>query len=240
MKKTHNDFAKRGDFSFSFLTAFPILITFFDQILKQVNSAPPMNSSSMPLEKERKKKYSSLENETSFSAKQKIETSNNGKQKSLDEKSTNIRYEKQGFFERKGQQLKQKLHVKSDSCDSGTKKTTSRKIGIFKEKCLEMPDDGIDPPSTISNPERSDFLGGRRGMTKQKNVELPEFLGPPEKTGKVDVLTDFLGPPEKFDSAPRSRSQSIEVAFFNYFFATNPMLNSGGRRGRQLVGGDAP
>ena len=171
----------------------------------------------MPLEKERKKKYSSLENETSFSAKQKIETSNNGKQKSLDEKSTNIRYEKQGFFERKGQQLKQKLHVKSDSCDSGTKKTTSRKIGIFKEKCLEMPDDGIDPPSTISTPERSDFLGGRRGMTKQKNVELPEFLGPPEKTGKVDVLTDFLGPPEKFDSAPRSRSQSIEVAFFNYF-----------------------
>ena len=84
-------------------------------------------------------------------------------------------------------------------------------------KCLEMPDDGSVPPSTISNPERSDFLGGRRGMTKQKNVELPEFLGPPEKTGKVDVLTDFLGPPEKFDSAPRSRSQSIEVAFFNYF-----------------------
>ena len=239
-EKTHNNFAKRGDFSFSFLTAFPILITFCDQILKQVNSAPPMNSSSMPLEKERKKKYSSLENENSFSAKQKIETSNNGKQKSLDEKSTNIRYEKQGFFERKGQQLKQKLHVKSDSCDSGTKKTTSRKIGIFKEKCLEMPDDGSDPPSTISTPERSDFLGGRRGMTKQKNVELPEFLGPPEKTGKVDVLTDFLGPPEKFDSAPRSRSQSIEVAFFNYFFATNPMLNSGGRRGRQLVGGDAP
>ena len=168
----------------------------------------------MPLEKERKKKYSSLENETSFNAKQKIETSNNGKQKSLDEKSTNIRYEKPGFFERKGQQLKQKLHVKSDSCDSGSKKTTSRKIGIFKEKCLEMPDDGSDPPSSISNPERSDFLGGRRGMTKQKNVELvelPEFLGPPEKTGKVDVLTDFLGPPEKFDSAPRSRSQSIEV-----------------------------
>ena len=72
-------------------------------------------------------------------------------------------------------------------------------------------------------------------MTKQKNVELaelPDFLGPPEKGSRVldtpDVLgskmtdvPDFLGPPEKFDSAPRSRSQSIEVEFFNCFFATN-------------------
>ena len=62
-------------------------------------------------------------------------------------------------------------------------------------------------------------------MTKQKNVELaelPDFLGPPEKASRVvvtpDILgskmtdvPDFLGPPEKFDSAPRSRSQSIEV-----------------------------
>ena len=189
-----------------------------------------MNSGSMPtMEKQKKKKFSSLEHETSFNAKQKCETSKknetgaNAKQKSQDESSSNGKCEKQGFFERKGQQLKQKLNVKSDSCDSGTKKTVPRKIGIFKEKCLEMPDDGNESVSTISNPERSDFLGGRRGMTKQKNVELvelPDFLGPPEKAIRVVVdklgskmteVPDFLGPPEKFDSAPRSRSQSIEV-----------------------------
>ena len=190
-----------------------------------------MNSSSMPtMEKQKKKKCSSLEHETSFNAKQKNETSKksetgaNAKQKSLDE-SSNGKCEKPGFFERKGQQLKQKLIVKSDSCDSGTKKAAPRKIGIFKEKCLEMPDESNETVSTISNPERSDFLGGRRGMTKQKNVELaelPDFLGPPEKASRVldtpDILgskmtdvPDFLGPPEKFDSAPRSRSQSIEV-----------------------------
>ena len=36
------------------------------------------------------------------------------------------------------------------------------------------------------------------------------------------------------------RLVGLVVVVFNYFFATNPMLNSGGRRGRQLVGGDAP
>ena len=192
-----------------------------------------MNSSSMPtMEKQKKKKKcSSLEHETSFNAKQKSETSKKSetgtkaKQKSLDE-SSNGKCEKPGFFERKGQQLKQKLIVKSDSCDSGTKKAAPRKIGIFKEKCLEMPDDSNEPVPKISNPERSDFLGGRRGMTKQKNVELvelPDFLGPPEKASsravetpdilgsKMTEVSDFLGPPEKFDSAPRSRSQSIEV-----------------------------
>ena len=184
----------------------------------------------MEKQQKKKKKCSSLEHETSFNAKQKSETSKknetgtNVKQKSQDE-SSNGKCEKPGFFERKGQQLKQKLNVKSDSCDSGTKKTVPRKIGIFKEKCLEMPDDNNESVLTISNPERSDFLGGRRGMTKQKNVELaelPDFLGPPEKVSRVvatpDILgtkmtdvPDFLGPPEKFDSAPRSRSQSIEV-----------------------------
>ena len=180
-----------------------------------MNSAPPMNSNSLPtMEKQKKKKFSSLEHETSFNTRQKSET--NSKQKSLDE---NGKCEKPGFFERKGQQLKQKLNSKSDSCDSGPKKTSPRKVGIFKEKCLEMPDDNNDSVSTISQPEQSDFLGGRRGMTKQKNVELvelPDFLGPPNKGSKVvvDMVTevpDFLGPPEKFDSAPRSRSQSIEV-----------------------------
>ena len=118
--------------------------------------------------------------------------------------------------------MKQKMNVKSDSSDSGTKKVVHRKIGIFKEKCLEMPDDSNESVLTTSNPERSDFLGGRRGMTKQKNVELaelPDLLGPPEKAirvvdklgSKMTEVPDFLGPPEKFDSAPRSRSQSIEV-----------------------------
>ena len=198
----------------------------------QVKSAPPINSSSMPtMEKQKKKKKcSSLEHETSFNAKQKSETSKkketgaNAKQKSQDE-SSNGKCEKPGFFERKGQQLKQKLNVKSDSCDSGTKKAVPRKIGIFKEKCMEMPDDSNESDLTISNPDRSDFLGGRRGVTKQNNVELaelPDFLGAPEKASRVvdtpDILRskmtevpDFLGPPEKFDSAPRSRSQSIEV-----------------------------
>ena len=187
-----------------------------------MNSAPPMNSNWLPtMEKQKKKKFSSLEHETSFNTRQKSET--NSKQKSLDE---NGKCEKPGFFERKGQQLKQKLNSKSDSCDSGPKKTSPRKVGIFKEKCLEMPDDNNDSVSTISQPEQSDFLGGRRGMTKQKNVELvelPDFLGPPNKGSKVVVdmqdihrskvteVPDFLGPPEKFDSAPRSRSQSIEV-----------------------------
>ena len=211
----------------------------------QVKSAPPINSSSMPpLEKQKKKKKcSSLEHETSFNAKQKSETSKKSetgakpRAKSQDESSNGNKSEKPGFFERKGQQLKQKLNAKSDSCDSGTKKTVPRKIGIFKEKCLEMPDDSNESVFTTSNPEPSDFLGGRRGMTKQKNVELaelPDFLGPPEKASRVvatpDVLgskmtdvPDFLGPPEKFDSAPRSRSQSIEVTRV-FFGGHNPWI----------------
>ena len=226
------------------------------KILTQVKSAPPLNSSSMPtMEKQKKKKCSSLEHETSFNAKQKSETSKknetgtNAKQKSLDE-SSNGKCEKPGFFERKGHQLKQKLNVKSDSCDSGTKKAVPRKIGIFKEKCLEMPDDSNESISTISNPERSDFLGGRRGMTKQKNVELvelPDSLGPPEKASikvvdtpdilgsKVTDVPDFLGPPEKFDSAPRSRSQSIEV--MSVFGSCHLILSSGGGGGGELSGG---
>ena len=144
----------------------PLELIYLPCILKsphQVKSAPALESNSPPVGKEKNKKCSSLEYESSMEARKKCQEENrkektSQKQQCLEGAST----EKKGFFE--------KL-VKSDSCESSSRKI-ARKIGIFKEKCLEMPDDSPDLVSTVSNPEQSDFLGGRRGGVKQKKVKM--------------------------------------------------------------------
>ena len=63
---------------------------------------------------------------------------------------------------------------------AGEGRRAARKVGIFKERCLEMEDESMDFTPTTTNEERSNFLGGRGGIIKQRHIELtelPKILG---------------------------------------------------------------
>jgi hypothetical protein len=140
-----------------------------------VKSAPPIETNPAPKEKANKK-CSSLEYESTFNVRQK------GREPEEAEKEQGAEggKDKAGYFERRGHLLKQKLATKSDSCNSASSslKKNGRKIGIFKEKCLEMADmQTIEPLAPAAgDPEKSTFLDLRRGL---------------------------VAPQAKFDSAPR-------------------------------------
>ena len=112
---------------------------------------------------ESKKKCSSLDTDTTSNMRAKT-TEDTRSRKTGKHQSLECRAEKPGLLERGGQIWKQKL-AKTDS----SSRKLSRKIGIFKEKCLEMPDDDsveFAAASEIEQQEQGDFLGERRGRDK--------------------------------------------------------------------------
>ena len=122
-----------------------------------------------PQTREKRKKCTSLEDGSAKARSQESEAGQPAKRHSLESGK-----ERPGLLERAGQQWRQRLGGAADGRRAG------RKIGIFKERCLEMADETVDFTQTSFNQERSDFLGGRGGIIKQKQMELtelPEILG---------------------------------------------------------------